>query len=457
MTDDPVDPLYAVGTAAAAVGHIDGSKGNAAGDALITGPGTDSGAGAAGSGSSVVQLDDFRLPAVLDGVGEWRDGARSWVSSNLPVLMTGDAGALEVMRSSDEWLGPGTAYARAAWRSVGGLAARLGRIYGAFEPLRPSYGKSALLVDKFAVRRLVGVVASLHDTSRVLAGLGSALVTVLDAVNEVRQLLARAAVHGEATGSGLARAVDAGGILSGMHLEKDMADMQGFAEAAQAHTKTFASAISLLSPLLHHLDAQAPSAFNQVKAAEAINPEDVRKDAAGSSLARADEQNYMETLDGILVAWSKLERLAMAICPAIARTRADTMETRCRVATLVAVGGGAQGQGQLSSAVATLDGTHPCMDMDSRGKDVCPLEQLSGHLKRRSGTPSFTYGGLFLAGAALCGGTTIVASALKRWSPRTISDARDAQSDEDGEEFAEMQNRDHELASDRAWASSPTC
>lgn len=334
---------------------------------------------------------DFVFPLSLKGMGAWHDGAKGWVRSQLPAVDSGGGDAVGIMEASDEWLWTATQRVEDAWRSVATLSTRLGSIYGSFGPLRPALSGSehsaiVVLSNQAALRRLAGVVRMLLDTSRTLAALARALASILEVVDEVRRLLVRAVSRQEAASDG------AMSPLKGPDLRVSASGMRNFAEASEAHTQAFEDARVAIADLLEQAAADEP----------ALSGDD--EEQLRLSVTR-HAGRYETMLNAVLITWARCERLAVALCPAIADARAAAAATRCHVARAIA-----QHRGSDAEIGSDVCGT----PYPTTGAGICPSERLSGHLHMPRKSTSWTAGGLLLAAFGLCGVGSLITSAVWR-------------------------------------------
>lgn len=334
---------------------------------------------------------DFVFPPALRGMGPWHDGAQGWIRSQLPAVDSGAGDSVSIMEASDEWLWTATQRVEDAWRSVAMLSTRFGSIYGSFGPLRPALSGSersviAVLSNQAALRRISGVVWALLDTSRTLAALARALANILEVVDQVRRLLVRAVSQ--------AATLPEGGTsspLDGPDLRDSVTGMRNFAEASEAHTQAFDDARVAISDLLEQVPDQ-PAMSDGDEAELRL------------SVTRHAER-YETMLNAVLITWARAERLAVAMCPAIAEARSDAAATRCHVARAIAQRRGTDAE--LSSDVCGT--SYP-----TTGVGICPSERLSGHLHMPRKSSSWTAGGLLLAAFGLCGVGSLITSAVWR-------------------------------------------
>lgn len=322
----------------------------------------------------------------------WSDGAKGWVRSQLPAVDSGGGDAVGIMEASDEWLWTATQRVEDAWRSVATLSTRLGSIYGSFGPLRPALSgseRSAIVVlsNRAALRRLAGVVRALLDTSRTLAALARALASILDVVDEVRRLLVRA-LSGQPATTPAAEA-----LLDGPDLRDSVAGMRSFAEASEAHTQAFDDARVAIADLLEQAAADDEPAISS------DDEEELRLSVSRHA------GRYETMLNAVLITWARSERLAVALCPAIAEARAGVAATRCHVARSIA---------QLRGSDAEIRSDVCGMPYPTTGAGICPSERLSGHLHMPRKSTSWTAGGLLLAAFGLCGLGSLITSAVWR-------------------------------------------
>lgn len=245
-----------------------------------------------------------------------------------------------------------------------------------------------VLSNEAALRRLAGVVRALLDTSRTLAALARALASILEVVDEVRRLLARAVSRQQdTTASG-----DVTSPLDSPNLQDSVEGMQSFAEASEAHTQAFEDARVAIADLLEQAAADEPALSDD-------NEEELRRSVTRHA------GRYETMLNAVLITWARSERLAVAMCPAIADARAAAAATRCHVARAIAANRGSDAE--ISSDVC---GT----PYPTTGAGICPSERLSGHLHMPRKSTSWTAGGLLLAAFGLCGLGSLITSAVWR-------------------------------------------
>lgn len=396
------------------------AAGPIAASALDLGEGTSGSSGIAGT---------FRVPAEFADIASWRADYDLWARQQLPHILGGEV--QDVLRYADEWLGRAGQFSTAALRSTEALAARLGCIYGAFDPLLPNFSpyvsEVPLLSDRRAALRLASVVESLLDTSQVIAALAQGLLAVLHVVSSVRKLMARAVP------------------LPMPSFEAQLEELKRYAEHAKNEVRMFKLDKAALLPMLQ--DAVG----NEVLWSPSCGAVQGKAGSPGSNLSKGALQtlagghtassmrlhtsppDYWHILNSVVAVWAHMERLALLVCPLIAGVAEGTLSLQCRVAVVV------RGGDDLDAMEVTAGRCGRAAAAAGAGQ--CPRERFSKRLSERLRSPwgssLWTLAGLLLALFGLSGSTAAIAIAACRRGWRSYGHSPQRETIQEDDEDAE--------------------